>query len=160
MGERFTGKVAPATGGSRGIGAAVPTRLAQEGASVVIGCRDNRAAAHESVSRLTTDGARAVEVQADVADPERWTATGMAAENAESYQRPGLELPTGKWLEAQVALGRFAEPAETAPAFAFLASDDASSRAAPSPSTAASSRRRGGCPWRRSPAPWPLPGRG
>ncbi|MGW7002146.1 SDR family NAD(P)-dependent oxidoreductase [Streptomyces sp. NPDC054933] len=241
MSERFTGKAALVTGGSRGIGAAVATRLAQEGASVVIGYRDNRAAAEELVSRLTADGAQAVGVQADVADPEQTgrlveeavaafgrldvlascagiehfgkletltpadfdrvfnvntrgqlfavqhaarhmgpggrivltssvsavrsvfehtlyaaskaavesmvlnlaaelgrrgitinavapggTATDMAAENAKSYQRPGLELSTDKWLETQVALGRLAEPAEIASAFAFLASDDAS----------------------------------
>ncbi|MEU6476549.1 SDR family oxidoreductase [Streptomyces sp. NPDC047017] len=70
-GRRFTDKVAVVTGGSRGIGAAVATRLAAEGAAVVIGYRGNRRAADELVSALAADGARALAVRADVADPDQ-----------------------------------------------------------------------------------------
>ncbi|MFE5581754.1 SDR family NAD(P)-dependent oxidoreductase [Kitasatospora sp. NPDC056531] len=56
--SRFAGKVAVVTGGSRGIGAAVATRLAAEGAAVVIGYRGNRQAAEELVAALAGDGRR------------------------------------------------------------------------------------------------------
>ncbi|MFI9271501.1 SDR family NAD(P)-dependent oxidoreductase [Kitasatospora sp. NPDC052896] len=67
--SRFEGKVAVVTGGSRGIGAAVATRLAVEGAAVVIGYRSNQEAAQALVSALTADGRRALALRADVADP-------------------------------------------------------------------------------------------
>ncbi|MEU3862233.1 SDR family oxidoreductase [Streptomyces sp. NPDC028722] len=67
--SRFTEKVAVVTGGSRGIGAAVATRLAAEGAAVVIGYRGNEQAAQDLVSTLSADGGRAVALRADVADP-------------------------------------------------------------------------------------------
>ncbi|MEU9991460.1 SDR family oxidoreductase [Streptomyces sp. NPDC048045] len=69
--SRFTGKVAVVTGGSRGIGAAVATRLAREGAAVVIGYRGNEQAAQALVAALTSDGARALALRADVADPDQ-----------------------------------------------------------------------------------------
>jgi NAD(P)-dependent dehydrogenase (short-subunit alcohol dehydrogenase family) len=59
---RFGGRRAFVTGGARGIGAAIATRLAAEGAEVVIGDLDV-AAARELAARI---GARAIEV--DVAD--------------------------------------------------------------------------------------------
>ncbi|MFG2882821.1 SDR family NAD(P)-dependent oxidoreductase [Streptomyces sp. NPDC048297] len=71
MDKRFAGKVAVVTGGSRGIGAAVATRLAAEGAAVAIGYRGNHDAADALVARLTGDGGRAIALQADVADPDQ-----------------------------------------------------------------------------------------
>ncbi|MEV6833789.1 SDR family oxidoreductase [Streptomyces sp. NPDC051133] len=70
-GRRFEGKVAVVTGGSRGIGAAVATRLAAEGAAVVIGYRGNQQAADELVRSLVAEGGRAMALRADVADPEQ-----------------------------------------------------------------------------------------
>jgi 3-oxoacyl-[acyl-carrier protein] reductase len=67
--SRFGGKVAVVTGGSRGIGAAVARRLAAEGAAVAIGYRANQEAASKLVAELKADGARAIAVQSDVADP-------------------------------------------------------------------------------------------
>ncbi|MGW4560884.1 SDR family NAD(P)-dependent oxidoreductase [Streptomyces sp. NPDC004561] len=69
--SRFAGKVAVVTGGSRGIGAAVATRLAAEGAAVVIGYRGNEQAAEELVSSLDADGGRALALRADVTDPDQ-----------------------------------------------------------------------------------------
>ncbi|MFR9787211.1 SDR family NAD(P)-dependent oxidoreductase [Streptomyces sp. MB22_4] len=66
---RFVGRAAVVTGGSRGIGAAVVRRLAAEGAAVVVGYRDNRAAADALVSAIEADGGRAVAHGADVTDP-------------------------------------------------------------------------------------------
>ncbi|MGW1895816.1 SDR family NAD(P)-dependent oxidoreductase [Streptomyces sp. NPDC002004] len=68
---RFTGKVAVITGASRGIGAAVATRLTAEGAAVAIGYRGNQQAADQLVSALTADGGRALAMRADVADPDQ-----------------------------------------------------------------------------------------
>jgi NAD(P)-dependent dehydrogenase (short-subunit alcohol dehydrogenase family) len=59
------------TGGGRGIGAAVASRPASEGAAVVIGYRHAVEAADELTARLKDQGARAMAVRADVAVPER-----------------------------------------------------------------------------------------
>ncbi|MFE1879301.1 SDR family NAD(P)-dependent oxidoreductase [Streptomyces diastatochromogenes] len=76
---RFEGKVAVVTGGSRGIGAAVARRLADEGAAVAIGYRGNKEAADALVAELGAADGRAVAVQADAADPEQ---TGVLIERA------------------------------------------------------------------------------
>ncbi|MFI9809190.1 SDR family NAD(P)-dependent oxidoreductase [Streptomyces sp. NPDC052301] len=68
---RLRGKVAVVTGGSRGIGAAVASRLAAEGAAVVIGYRGNEQAAHDLAATLNADGTRALALRADVADPDQ-----------------------------------------------------------------------------------------
>ena len=67
-GQRFRGKVALVTGGSRGIGRAVSLRLAQEGARVGINFVSNESAAAETVERVNQLGAEAEAVRADVSD--------------------------------------------------------------------------------------------
>jgi NAD(P)-dependent dehydrogenase (short-subunit alcohol dehydrogenase family) len=69
--ERLHGKVAVVTGGSRGIGRAVATRLAAEGAAVAVNYRNDAQAAESLVETLVAGGARAVAVQADVSDPDQ-----------------------------------------------------------------------------------------
>jgi 3-oxoacyl-[acyl-carrier protein] reductase len=59
------------TGGGRGIGAAVASRPAFEGAAVVIGYRHAVEAADELTARLKDQGAQAMAVRADVAVPEQ-----------------------------------------------------------------------------------------
>ncbi|TWV57418.1 glucose 1-dehydrogenase [Streptomyces misionensis] len=71
MGGRLEGRTAVVTGGSRGIGAAVATRLAAEGAAVVIGYQRAVEAAEEVTARLKGQGAQALAVCADVGDPEQ-----------------------------------------------------------------------------------------
>ncbi|MEU6546852.1 SDR family oxidoreductase [Streptomyces sp. NPDC046859] len=72
--NRLEGNVALVTGGSRGIGAAVATRLAEEGADVVLTYASDERAATEVVERIRAAGRRALAVRADSARPEAVTA--------------------------------------------------------------------------------------
>ena len=67
-GQRYRGKVALVTGGSRGIGRAVSLRLAQEGARVGINFVSNEPAAAETVEQVNELGSEAEAVRADVSD--------------------------------------------------------------------------------------------
>jgi 3-oxoacyl-[acyl-carrier protein] reductase len=65
--KRLAGKVAVVTGGSRGIGAAIALRLAQEGATVAITYTKNKKAAEDVVASISKLGNTAVAIRADVA---------------------------------------------------------------------------------------------
>jgi 3-oxoacyl-[acyl-carrier protein] reductase len=66
----LTGKTALVTGGSRGIGRAVVTRLATQGADVAFSYRGNEEAARSCTSEIEALGRKGLAVQADVRDPE------------------------------------------------------------------------------------------
>jgi len=66
MTERFKGKVVTVTGGARGIGAAIATRLGREGAKVVV-FDVNREAGEKRVEMLKAEGVEAIFVHGDVA---------------------------------------------------------------------------------------------
>lgn len=63
--QRFTGKIALVTGGSRGIGAAIVFRLAKEGAAVVFTYSSSKSKAESLVSRIQSEGGKALAIKAD-----------------------------------------------------------------------------------------------
>ncbi|WP_433298800.1 SDR family oxidoreductase [Pseudonocardia sp. CA-142604] len=73
-------RVAIVTGGTRGIGRATAERLAADGMAVVAVYAGNKEAAEETVTGIIATGARAVAVQADVADEHAVAAAFDVAE--------------------------------------------------------------------------------
>jgi 3-oxoacyl-[acyl-carrier protein] reductase len=67
---KLTGKIAVVTGASRGIGKAIVTRLASEGAIVAINYRENAEPAEALVSELSSQGFKAQAFRADMSKPE------------------------------------------------------------------------------------------
>lgn len=67
---QLSGRAALVTGGSRGIGAAIARRLAQEGAEVAVTYVASRDKAEALVRELETGGRRALAIQADAADAD------------------------------------------------------------------------------------------
>ena len=69
MTKRLEGKRALVTGGSRGIGAAIARRLAQDGAAVAISYNSSGEVAAALTAEIEAGGGRALAFQADAADP-------------------------------------------------------------------------------------------
>lgn len=70
MSKKLSGMVALVTGGSRGIGAAIAKRLAQDGAAVAITYASSSTKADEVVAAIEAEGGRALAVRADSADAD------------------------------------------------------------------------------------------
>src|SRR5438046_9561134 len=105
MSQRVEGKVAVVTGASKGIGASIADRLADEGAAVVVNYASSRQGADRVVAEITGKGGRAIAVQADVskhADIKRLFAEAKKAfgrldvlvNNAGAYEFVPLEAVT------------------------------------------------------------------
>ena len=77
--KRLSGKKAFVTGGSRGIGAAIVDRLAEEGADVAFTYRGRRDAARKVSNKIQGSAAHGLAIQADSGDP---TALVKAIEEA------------------------------------------------------------------------------
>jgi len=71
MTQKLAGKVALVTGGSRGIGAAIVSRLADEGADVVFSYSNAKDRADQVVKAVEAKGRRAVAIKADQAVTEQ-----------------------------------------------------------------------------------------
>jgi 3-oxoacyl-[acyl-carrier protein] reductase len=100
--SKLKNKVAIVTGASKGIGAAIATYFAAEGASVVVNYASSKDGADKVVKAITDHGGRAISVQADVsseADVRRLFAETKAAfgtldilvNNAGIYQYAPIE---------------------------------------------------------------------
>jgi 3-oxoacyl-[acyl-carrier protein] reductase len=70
MSKKLEGKIALITGGSRGIGAAIATRLAADGAKVAITYTKGADAAASVVKEIERAGGKAIAIQADAADAD------------------------------------------------------------------------------------------
>ncbi|MEV7192732.1 SDR family oxidoreductase [Streptomyces sp. NPDC093510] len=96
------------TGGSRGIGAAVSARLAEDGHDVVIGYHSNATAAEEAAEAVRAAGRRCVTVRvdtADEADVDRLFDTAAAELGPVTglVNNAGVSGPVGPLADADVA---------------------------------------------------------
>ncbi|MEZ5354370.1 MAG: glucose 1-dehydrogenase [Bryobacteraceae bacterium] len=82
MSRKLEGKVAVVTGSSKGIGAQIARRFAEEGAKVVVNYARSRDAADGVVAAIQADGGKAVAIQADVRDRAQVAELFAASEKA------------------------------------------------------------------------------
>lgn len=88
MSGALTGRRALVTGGSRGIGAEIVRRLTADGAAVGFTYSASKADADELVADVAANGAKAVAIEADAADP---TQTAAAVDTA-AAELGGLDV--------------------------------------------------------------------
>ena len=97
MSKPLTAKVALVTGGSRGIGAAIARRLAQDRAVAVLTYASAQRKADEVVEAITAVGGQALALRADSADVA--AVKGAVVETVRAFGR--LDVLVNKaWLES------------------------------------------------------------
>ncbi|WP_211654461.1 3-oxoacyl-[acyl-carrier-protein] reductase [Planococcus alpniumensis] len=77
--SKLTGKTAIVTGASRGIGAAIARRFAEEGANIVVNYSGSQDKAEAVVAEIEQAGGKAIAVKANVADADAVKALADAA---------------------------------------------------------------------------------
>jgi 3-oxoacyl-[acyl-carrier protein] reductase len=80
--KQLAGKVAIVTGASKGIGAAIATELASQGASVVVNYASSKTDGERVAAAIVAAGGKAIAVGADVADPAQIDHLFAAAKQA------------------------------------------------------------------------------
>jgi 3-oxoacyl-[acyl-carrier protein] reductase len=98
--KRLAGRHAVVTGASSGIGRAIATAFAREGASVLVTYRHNSVGATETVRRIEAAGGRGEAVQADISleeDVARLTAEAFGREKVDVWvNNAGADILTGE----------------------------------------------------------------
>jgi 3-oxoacyl-[acyl-carrier protein] reductase len=82
MSNKLAGKVAVVTGASKGIGAAIAKRLADEGAAVVVNYASSREGADRVVAEISAKGGKAVAVHANMTQQPQIEGLFSAAKKA------------------------------------------------------------------------------
>lgn len=82
MTKKFAGKVALVTGASKGIGAAIALRLADEGAVIAVNYNSSKEGADRIVTEITRKGGKAVAVHGNLSNPEEIHGVIEATKNA------------------------------------------------------------------------------
>ena len=101
--QRFIGKVAIVTGGSRGIGAATALRLAEEGANVVITYGPSEDLALAMGDAIRARGVKALVIHADAGFPERME--GMVDEVIKTFGKLDILVNNAGVYEAFAPIG-------------------------------------------------------
>jgi len=82
MNKRLAGKVALVTGASKGIGAAIALRLADDGASVAVNYSSSKEGADRVVAEIIARGGKAVSVHGNLSDSQEIKGVIEATKNA------------------------------------------------------------------------------
>ena len=115
MSKKLAGKVALVTGASKGIGAAIALRLADDGAVVAVNYSSSKEGADRVVTEITRKGGKAVAVQGNLSKPEEiknvveatkkaFGALDILVNNAGVYEFAPLEAITPEHFHKQFNL--------------------------------------------------------